>query len=231
MRHTVLLVEDERDLATIVAETLRGEGFEVIVAVNGREGLLEFTRSRPNIVVADVMMPRMDGFTMVRKMRALDSDVPVLFLTARSAIDDIVEAFELGGNDYLKKPFKMQELIVRMRALLRRHGAAATRSDTVIAIGSYVFKPMSQSLTCGTKSVEMSYFESLILSELASHINQVVPASVLMNRVWQNDDVYNRNSLHGFIHKLRRLLRHDPAIAILNIRGIGYKLVVDGQSA
>lgn len=227
MKSRILLVEDEASLAMIVAETLAGEGFEVDIASDGQEGLARFRHSRHDIVVADVMMPRLDGFGMGRRLRQMDANVPLLFLTAKGSIDDIVEGFELGANDYLKKPFKMRELIVRIKALLRRDVAPSEiKTSSVLKIGRYRFNPAAQTLEYNGKTVGLSHFESVILKEMADNINNVVEASDLMMKVWQRDDIYNRNSLHGFIHKLRQHLSHDASIAIINLRGIGYKLTV-----
>lgn len=214
----ILLVEDEADLALIVADTLRGQGYEVLTAGNGIDGLDKFKTCGADIVVADVMMPEMDGFTMARAIRKTSPAVPLLFLTAKSTIDDVEKGFEIGANDYLKKPFELRELIVRIKALLRRNSAGRV-GDTKFAIGAYVFNVSTQILSFGDKEVELSHFESKILERLAANIGKTVDASELMIAVWQRDDLSNRNSLHGYIHKLRRALRHDPSIAIVNQRG------------
>ncbi|MDE6581538.1 MAG: response regulator, partial [Duncaniella sp.] len=143
MNNRVLLVEDDATLAMILTDTLSRDGFEVITAANGEEGLHKFAKNGADIIVADVMMPRMDGFEMSRKIRQLSPDVPILFLTARSGIDDIVKGFEIGGNDYLTKPFKMLELIVRIKALLRRK---IHREETVFIIGDYRLDMSNQTL-------------------------------------------------------------------------------------
>ncbi len=221
----ILLVEDEADLALIVADTLRGQGYEVLTAGNGIDGLDKFKTCGADIVVADVMMPEMDGFTMARAIRKTSPTVPLLFLTAKSTIDDVEKGFEIGANDYLKKPFELRELIVRIKALLRRNSAGRA-GDTKFAIGAYVFNVSTQILSFGDKEVELSHFESKILERLAANIGKTVDASELMIAVWQRDDSSNRNSLHGYIHKLRRALRHDPSIAIVNQRGFGYMLTL-----
>ncbi len=221
----ILLVEDEADLALIVADTLRGQGYEVLTAGNGIDGLDKFKTCGADIVVADVMMPEMDGFTMARAIRKTSPTVPLLFLTAKSTIDDVEKGFEIGANDYLKKPFELRELIVRIKALLRRNSAGRA-GDTKFAIGAYVFNVSTQILSFGGKEVELSHFESKILERLAANIGKTVDASELMLAVWQRDDLSNRNSLHGYIHKLRRALRHDPSIAIINQRGFGYMLTL-----
>ncbi len=220
MKGKILLVEDEATLSMIVADMLRREGYEVMQARDGVEGLPLFEAERPDAVIADVMMPRMDGFQMVKRLRKADDVVPVLFLTARGAIDDIVAGLELGANDYLKKPFSMQELLARLKALLRRRH----QDQEELEIGSYRLRVAPQQLVRGTQARELTHFEVLILKELAMHKNEPVEASRLMKAVWQNDDPYNLNRLHGFIFKLRRYLAADPEVAIINLRGIGYKL-------
>lgn len=225
MKNKVLFVEDEADLTTIVADTLRGQGYEVITAGNGLDGLQKFRSEGADIVIADVMMPRMDGFTMAKEIRKLSPAVPLLFLTAKSSIDDVEEGFEVGANDYLKKPFELRELIVRMKSLLRRYNVNLNE-DVKFAIGAYIYNATSQMLLFGDERTELSHFEAKILELLAANIGKTVDASELMIAVWQRDDLSNRNSLHGYIHKLRRLLRYDPSIAIINQRGFGYMLVV-----
>ena len=225
MSNKILFVEDEEDLTLIVADTLRGHGYDVITAADGIEGIEKFKTEAADIVVADVMMPKMDGFTMAKKIRKISPTVPLLFLTAKSAIDDIEEGFEIGANDYLKKPFELRELIVRIKAVLRRYNTNRGE-DIKFSIGRYTFNVTTQSLSLEGQSVELSHFEAKILERLATSIGKTVDASELMIAVWQRDEPSNRNSLHGYIHKLRRALRHDPAISIINQRGFGYMLTV-----
>lgn len=223
MSNKILFVEDEGDLTLIVADTLRGQGYNVITAADGIQGLEKFKTEATDIVVADVMMPKMDGFTMAKEIRKLSPTVPLLFLTAKSTIDDVEQGFEIGANDYLKKPFELRELIVRIKALLRRYGDNRTE-DIRFAIGLYTFNVTTQTLTFGDKETELSHFEAKILEHLAINIGKTVDASELMIAVWQRDEQSNRNSLHGYIHKLRRALRYDPSISIINQRGFGYML-------
>lgn len=225
MSNKILFVEDEEDLTLIVADTLRGQGYAVITAADGIEGLEKFKTEAADIVVADVMMPKMDGFTMAKEIRKLSPTVPLLFLTAKSTIDDVEEGFEIGANDYLKKPFELRELIVRIKSLLRRYNTNRGE-DIKFSIGRYIFNVTTQSLSLEGQSVELSHFEAKILERLATSIGKTVDASELMIAVWQRDEPSNRNSLHGYIHKLRRALRHDPSISIINQRGFGYMLVV-----
>lgn len=221
----VLLVEDETTLSMIIKDTLEDEGFEMIHASNGAEGLKLFASDAPDVVIADVMMPEMDGFEMVRKIRKSDVTTPVLFLTARSTLDDLVTGFNLGGNDYLKKPFKMLELVMRVKALTRRF-APMRGMDEVYDIGEYQLNVSSQILIRGEKKQELSYLENEILKRLCVNQNKVVEISDILKDLWNDDSYYNRNSLHVFIYKLRKRLSDDGRIKILNIRGIGYKLIV-----
>lgn len=225
MGNKILFVEDEEDLTLIVADTLRGQGYEVIKAADGIAGLEKFKSEGADIVVADVMMPKMDGFSMAKEIRKLSPTIPLLFLTAKSTIDDVEEGFEIGANDYLKKPFELRELIVRIKALLRRY-SINREEDIKFSIGNYIFNITTQTLTLGERSMELSHFEAKILERLATNIGKTVGASELMFAVWQRDEPSNRNSLHGYIHKLRLALRQDPSISIINQRGFGYMLTV-----
>lgn len=225
MGNRILFVEDEEDLTLIVADTLRAQGYEVITANDGVAGLDIFKSGGADIVVADVMMPKMDGFSMAKEIRKLSPTVPLLFLTAKSTIDDVEEGFEIGANDYLKKPFELRELIVRIKALLGRHKTNRVE-DIKYTIGRYIFNITAQTLSFGDRTIDLSHFEAKILERLSANIGRTVDASELMIAVWQRDEACNRNSLHGYIHKLRRALRHDPSISIVNQRGFGYMLTI-----
>lgn len=225
MGNRILFVEDEEDLALIVADTLRAQGYEVITANDGVAGLDRFKSEGADIVVADVMMPKMDGFSMAKEIRKTSPIVPLLFLTAKSTIDDVEEGFEIGANDYLKKPFELRELIVRIRALLGRYKTNRVE-DIKYTIGQYIFNITAQTLSFGDRTIDLSHFEAKILERLSANIGRTVDASELMIAVWQRDEASNRNSLHGYIHKLRRALRHDPSISIVNQRGFGYMLTI-----
>lgn len=224
----VLLVEDEQTLAMIIKDTLDGQGFDIHTAADGEEGLRQFFDLRPDVLVADVMMPRMDGFEMVRRIRQTDRHTPVLFLTARSAVNDVVEGFELGANDYLKKPFGMQELIVRIKALLGRactYTPTSEQETSIYSIGAYQFDVRRQLLHCGSTSQELSHRESEILRRLCQNRNCVVNMQDILLDLWGDDTFFNQRSLHVFITKLRRKLSKDDSIRIINVRGVGYKLI------
>lgn len=222
----ILLVEDEQTLAMIIKDTLEEQEFIITTACDGEEGLRSFLAHKPDVVVADVMMPRMDGFEMVRRIRQADKVTPVLFLTARSSINDVVEGFELGANDYLKKPFGMQELIVRIKALM--HKAFVEKEVTnCYDIGSYQFNSVTQQLCFTGNTQELSHRESEILKRLCANRNEVVSSQSILLELWGDDTFFNSRSLHVFITKLRHKLAKDDRIRIVNIRGIGYKLITN----
>lgn len=225
MRNKILLVEDTADLSLIISETLSECGYDVVAAYDGKDGLAKFIMEKPDIVVADVMMPKLDGFDMARKIRSISPNVPLLFLTAKSGIDDVEKGFEIGANDYLRKPFELRELVVRIKALLRK-GSNIDAVDAIYVIGKYIFNPGKQILTFDGLEIELSNIEVRLLEPIDANIGKTVSATDLMIAVWGRDEISNRNSLHGFIHKLRRVLRHDPSVAIINQRGFGYMLVV-----
>lgn len=220
----ILLVEDEVSLAMIVKDALEEEGYEVAIARDGLEGLEQYFREHPSLIIADVMMPEVDGFEMVRRIRRMDKEVPVLFLSARSSVDDIVFGFGLGANDYLRKPFSLRELIARVKAL-----TVKSQSEPVAVIyhelGLYTFYPSTQTLQIGGEEIELSFRESELLRLLCESGTLPVDTKDILLQLWGNDSFYNTRSLHVFITKLRHKLEKDPRIKILNVRGIGYKLV------
>ncbi len=220
----ILLVEDEVSLAMIVKDALEEEGYEVAIARDGLEGLEQYFKEHPALIIADVMMPEVDGFEMVRRIRRMDKEVPVLFLSARSSVDDIVFGFGLGANDYLRKPFSLRELIARVKAL-----TVKSQSEPVAVIyhelGLYTFYPSTQNLQIGGEEIELSFRESELLRLLCESGTLPVDTKDILLQLWGNDSFYNTRSLHVFITKLRHKLEKDPHIKILNVRGIGYKLV------
>ena len=224
----ILLVEDDSTLSFIVQDALTREGFDVVCASNGDLGLKLFKEAEPDIIVADVMMPKMDGFEMVRLIRLTAPSVPVLFLTARTALDDVVKGFELGANDYIRKPFQILELVVRIKALLKRNSQGITE-DTNLIIADCLLDFASQRFVIGEETIKLTHTEAVIVDELFRHPNEVVEAKTLMYRIWQNDDYNNLNRLHGFIYKLRKYLSKSTSLTLLNVRGIGYKLATSKQ--
>ena len=239
MSHRILLVDDEDDILEFVRYNLQREGYEVFTARDGAEGVARALEVHPHLILLDRMMPRMDGFEMVRRIRQTDKQTPVLFLTARSAINDVVEGLELGANDYLKKPFGMQELIIRIKALVGKAFSFTEekpKETTVFEIGDYRFNSVTQRLAFAGSTptspnadteVELSHRESEILKRLCENRNQVVNTQNVLLDLWGDDSFFNSRSLHVFITKLRHKLAGDERIRIVNVRGIGYKLIVN----
>jgi len=224
----VLLIEDEPELGMIVKDSLEVRGFTVLYAADGEEGLTMFRQGQPDIVVADVMMPNRDGFSLAKEIRQTNLDVPIIFLTARSQTADVVRGFELGGNDYLKKPFSLDELIVRINALLRRTSSlrGSQPENEGVWIGKYQFDAPKQKLSLAGREVLLSHREAELLRHLYEQRNQVMERSAVLLELWGDDSFFNGRSLDVFITKLRRHLSDDPSIQIVNVRGIGYKLIV-----
>ena len=219
----LLLVEDESALAMIVKDVLEKEGFQVEWAANGNLGLKLFFEFKPNIVVADIMMPQLDGLGMTQQIRQHNRQVPILFLSAKSKTEDVVQGFETGGNDYLKKPFGMDELIVRIKGLLNRNVSKKEEQKNYI-IGNYTFDTILQTLICEGSSETLSHRETEILERLCKNQNNILDNRSVLLELWGDDDFFNTRSLHVFIVKLRKKLSKDPAIKIINVRGVGYKL-------
>ena len=223
---TVLLIEDEPSLGRIVKDSLESRGFAVQLAADGEAGLQLFRQQCPDIVVADVMMPKLDGFALARLIRQENVAVPILFLTARSQPADVVLGFELGGNDYLKKPFSMDELIVRIKAQLARQPVAAPVASGPLAIGRYEFDHPKQKLRFGAREEALTHREAELLKRLYDQRNQVLARHTVLKELWGDDSFFNGRSLDVFITRLRRCLKDDPQVQIVNIRGIGYKLIL-----
>ena len=208
----VLLVEDEASLAMIMKDTMEPEGMRVTLAADGEE---------------------MDGFEMVRRIREHDKLTPVLFLTARSSVNDVVNGFKMGGDDYLKKPFSLQELMARVCRLAERHqlyrhssSSEPEESDRWMDIGSYRLNPVTQQLAWQEHVEELSHREAELLRMLAEHVNEVVESRDILLALWGDDTLFNGRSLQVFITKLRHRLERDPHLRIVNVRGIGYKLII-----
>lgn len=226
MKAKILFVENERDLSLIVCDTLRQQGYDVVEAFDGIEGLAKYKTDGADLIVTDVMMPRLDGFAMAKEIRRLSSSIPIIFLTAKCKIDDVEEGFDAGANDYIKKPFELRELIVRVKALLRTT-VNATPGNVVYSIGNYRFNLTRQLLIFNGQETRISNIEARILVKLVVNIGKTVDASEMMIAVWGRDELSNRNSLHGYIHKLRSAFRHDANISIINQRGFGYMLTTE----
>lgn len=221
----ILIVEDEAVLIRILGDALRGAGYEVYTAVNGAEGLAEFRRVKPDLVIADIMMPDMDGMTMVREIRREDRTSEVLFLSARSGVEDVCEGFKCGGNDYLRKPFALNELLARVAALLARHPEEAEASG-IVTIGEYRLDSTLWTLTRNGTTRRLTARESAVLTMLATNTGEVVGTEGLLKEIWGDDSYYNLRSLNVFISRLRGYLEEDKRVEIQSLRGVGYRLIV-----
>jgi DNA-binding response OmpR family regulator len=221
----ILLAEDEPALGQIIKESLETRNFNVEWQQDGEAVLKSFKDSRPNILVLDVMMPKKDGFTVAKEIRSMDDEIPIIFLTAKSQTKDVVEGFSIGGNDYLKKPFSMEELIVRIHNLLSR--SALQKTADILYIGEYSFNFPKQVLQFKDEEGELlTHREAHLLYNLIKNKNELLDRSFILNKLWGTDDFFSARSMDVFISKLRKKLSKDPNIQIINVRGFGYKLVV-----
>jgi len=221
----LLLAEDEAALGQIIKESLETRDFEVILCDNGERAFEKYQSESPEILVLDVMMPKKDGFTLAKEIRAIDNTIPIIFLTAKSQTTDVVEGFSIGGNDYLKKPFSMEELIVRIHNLVNR--THIQKASSIIDIGKYTFNfPKQQLLFNDEKPEQLTHREAHLLFHLVKNKNRVLDRSVILNKLWGTDDFFSARSMDVFITKLRKKLKKDDSIKIINVRGFGYKLTV-----
>lgn len=219
----LLLAEDEAALGQIIKESLETRDFDVILCENGEIAFKKYQSESPEILVLDVMMPKKDGFTLAKEIRAIDDAIPIIFLTAKSQTTDVVEGFSIGGNDYLKKPFSMEELIVRVRNLVER--TTAQKTSKTLKIGSFSFDFPKQHLTFKTEAaIQLTHREAHLLFHLIKNKNQVLERSIILNKLWGTDDFFTARSMDVFITKLRKKLKKDESIQIINVRGFGYKL-------
>jgi DNA-binding response OmpR family regulator len=219
----VLLAEDEASLGMIVKESLTSRGFIVFHAENGKEASEIYQKEKPDILVLDVMMPKKDGFTLAKEIRLDNKKIPIIFLTAKSQTSDVLEGFNNGGNDYLKKPFSMEELIVRIKSLLNR---IETKTNVdAIKIGNYSFNLTKQTLENSIEIQQLTHREAQLLSHLFEKKNEILDRTFILNKLWGDDDFFNARSMDVFISKLRKKLKKDKNIQILNVRGFGYKLI------
>ncbi len=222
-RIKILLAEDEPSLGQIIKESLETRNFEVLLCVDGEQAYKTYLHEKPLLLVLDVMMPKKDGFTLAKEIRQENPEIPIIFLTAKSQTEDVVKGFTIGGNDYLKKPFSMEELIVRINALLNRNNA--TNIDNPIHLGNYIFDLKKQTLQFDSKIETLTHREAHLLYHLIKNKNQVLERPFILKKLWGDDDFFNARSMDVFITKLRKKLKQDPSIQIINVRGYGYKLI------
>lgn len=219
----ILLAEDEASLGMIVKESLESRKFTVFHTFNGEEAFQIYQTENPDILVLDVMMPKKDGLTLAKEIRETNKSIPIIFLTAKSQTSDVLEGFKNGGNDYLKKPFSMEELIVRINSLLDRVQLKTDFNN--IRIGSYSFNYTKQTLEFLTEITQLTHREADLLFYLFEKKNEILDRSFILNKLWGNDDFFNARSMDVFISKLRKKLKKDTSIQIINVRSFGYKLI------
>lgn len=222
----VLYVEDELFLGKIVRESLESRGFEVIMEDDGAKVLDLFKKTKPDICVLDVMLPNKDGFAIADEIRELDEEVPIIFLTAKVQTEDVVKGFSSGGNDYIRKPFSMEELIVRIQHLLKNKNEGTTKiSSGSVTMGKLTFQLNRQTLTNGTDERKLSFRESELLKLLYQHKNEIIDRRDILNLLWGNDSFFNSRNLDVYITKLRSYLKEDNSLEIITIKGIGYRFI------
>ena len=222
----ILLCEDEESLGMLVREYLQAKGYDAELFLDGESGLLAFQSGKYDMCLLDVMMPKMDGFALAKEIRAINSEVPIIFLTAKNLKDDILEGFKLGADDYLTKPFSMDELVYRMEAILRRVKGKGQAKVARYIMGKLVFDTQRQTLTIGDKQTKLTTKESELLSLLCANANQVLQRDMALKAIWVVDNYFNARSMDVYITKLRKHLREDPTIEINNVHGKGYRLIV-----
>ena len=223
----VFYVEDELFLARIVKESLESRDFEVIMEHDGAKAVNLFKRTQPDICVLDVMLPNKDGFEIADEIRELNANIPIIFLTAKTQTEDVIKGFTLGGNDYIRKPFSMEELIARIHNLLRinKEGVRKITTDSV-KIGKYNFQINRQVLSDDKEHRKLSFRESELLKVLYESRDRVIDRKDILNLLWGNDSFFNSRNLDVYITKLRSYLKDDPSLEIITIKGIGYRFVV-----
>ena len=223
---SILLVEDDLNLGDILKEYLSVKGFDTTLCRNGQEGYDTYKSKKFDLCILDVM-PVMDGFTLAHKIRTEDEDTPIVFLTAKALKDDKIEGFKVGGDDYLTKPFSMEELMLRINAILRRTKTPTDRNeDGSLSIGKYTFNPLLQILEIGQgQNHRLTTKEALLLKLLIEHKNRVLARDYALKTIWGDDNYFNGRSMDVFITKLRKYLKDDANVEIMNVHGQGYKLI------
>ncbi|MBR0182363.1 MAG: response regulator transcription factor [Bacteroidaceae bacterium] len=225
-KQRILLCEDEESLGMLLREYLQAKGYDAELYLDGESGYKAFVKGHFDMCLLDVMMPKMDGFSLAREIRIINQEVPIIFLTAKNLKDDILEGFKLGADDYLTKPFSMDELVYRMEAIMRRVRGKNQKVQTVYQIGKFTFDTQRQILSFGDKQTKLTTKESELLALLCSHSNEVLERELALKTIWIDDNYFNARSMDVYITKLRKHLRADDRIEINNVHGKGYRLIV-----
>lgn len=222
----ILLAEDDKNLGTVLKAYLDAKGFHCTLCVNGKEALEHYKENEFDFLILDVMMPVMDGFTLAKEIRETDTNVPILFLTAKSLQDDVMEGFNVGGDDYLTKPFHMDELLARIEAILRRsNNKKAAKNVDFYTIGNYKFDVVRHILSFDGVDQKLTSKEASLLELLCASKNETLDRSEALKKIWFDDSYFNARSMDVYVTKLRKYLKADPTIEILNVHGVGFKLI------
>jgi DNA-binding response OmpR family regulator len=222
----ILLCEDDENLGMLLREYLQAKGYIADLFPDGDAGYKAFLKTKYDICVFDVMMPKKDGFTLAKEVRSANSEVPIIFLTAKTLKEDILEGFKLGADDYITKPFSMEELTLRVEAILRRVKGKKNKDNNTFKIGKFTFDIQKQILSIDGEQTKLTTKESELLNLLCTHANDVLNRDFALKTIWIDDNYFNARSMDVYITKLRKHLKADPAIEIINIHGKGYKLII-----
>ena len=221
----ILLCEDDENLGMLLREYLQAKGFSTELCADGELGYKAFLKTKFDICVLDVMMPKKDGFTLAKEIRNSNQDIPIIFLTAKTLKEDILEGFKIGADDYITKPFSMEELVFRIEAIIRRTKGKKNKESTVYRIGKFTFDTQKQLLCLGDEQRKLTTKENELLALLCSHANEILQRDFALKTIWIDDNYFNARSMDVYITKLCKHLKDDPQIEIINIHGKGYKLI------
>lgn len=221
----ILLCEDDENLGMLLREYLQAKGYTADLFPDGEAGYKAYLKGKYDICVFDIMMPKKDGFQLAQEVRSINKDVPIIFLTAKALKDDILEGFKIGADDYITKPFSMEELVLRIDAIMRRVKGKKGKEITMYNIGDFIFDTQKQVLILGDKTTKLTTKESELLSLLCAHMNEILERNFALKTIWIDDNYFNARSMDVYITKLRKHLKDDPKIEIINIHGKGYKLI------
>jgi len=222
----ILLAEDDDNLGLLLQTYLKSKGFEVDLARDGKNAFERFNERKYDFCLFDVMMPVMDGFTLAKEIREIDRKVPILFLTAKGLKEDKLEGFALGADDYLTKPFSMEELLARINAILRRIETPKDENDSIVMVGKIAFEPELRILHLQDGDKKLTTKENQLLTMLAKNQNEILDRQATLRAIWGDDNYFNGRSMDVYIAKLRKLLKEDEAIEIMNVHGKGFKFMV-----
>jgi two-component system OmpR family response regulator len=222
----VLLAEDDENLGSLLKEYLQAKSYETHWVTDGDKAFKSFEKNKYDLCILDIMMPVKDGYTLAKEIRTLNRDVPIIFLTAKSMKEDVFEGFSIGADDYITKPFSMEELLYRMQAILRRTKGEISKKQEIYNIGKYRFDTNKHLLILGDREQKLTTKESDLLSLLCNNANQVLERNFALRTIWIDDNYFNARSMDVYITKLRKYLKEDPSIEIMNIHGTGYKLIM-----